>query len=46
MLVPAVKRDALIHKCLPSAAMVNEQSVEYWDAFQNARADHNKVIYL
>lgn len=45
-LVPAVKRDALIHKCLLRFAMVNEQSVEYWEAFQNARADQNKVIYL
>lgn len=46
MLVPAVKRDALIHKCLLRFAMVNEQSVEYWEAFQNAGVDHNKVIYL
>lgn len=41
MLTPAVKRDALIHECV-----LNEQSVEYWDAFQNSRVDHDKIIFL
>lgn len=26
--------------------MVNEQSVEYWDAFQNSRVDHDKIIFF
>lgn len=41
MLTPAVKRDALIHE-----RVLNEQSVAYWDAFQNSRVDHDKIIFL
>lgn len=26
--------------------MVNEQSVGYWDAFQNSRVDHDKIIFF